>query len=406
MIEKVIIMGAAGRDFHNFNVYFKNNPRYHVVGFTATQIPDIDGRCYPAELAGSGYPDGIPIHPESDLVKLIQDNKVDLVAFSYSDIAHIDVMHKASLAMAGGADFILIGATYTMLRSTKPIVAVCAVRTGCGKSQTTRHVCDILQRMGKRVVAIRHPMPYGDLTRQVVQRFSTYEDFEKHNCTIEEREEYEPHVDRGIVVYAGVDYEQILRQAEQEADVIVWDGGNNDTPFYFPDVHVVVFDPHRAGHERSYFPGETNMLMAHAAVINKVDSASKEQIEEVQANIRRHNPGADIILAESTVLTDQPERIAGQRVLVVEDGPTLTHGGMAFGAGTIAVRRLGAKALVSPKPFAVGTIAETFAKYPQVDQVLPAMGYSKQQIKDLETTINQCDCDLVVFATPIGTDAY
>ncbi|MEJ2038121.1 MAG: GTPase, partial [Desulfosarcinaceae bacterium] len=354
MIEKVIIMGAAGRDFHNFNVYFKNNPRYRVVGFTATQIPDIEGRCYPAELAGDGYPDGIPIYPESDLVKLIQDNKVDLVAFSYSDIAHVDVMHKASLAMAGGADFILIGATYTMLRSTKPIVAVCAVRTGCGKSQTTRHVCDILQRMGKRVVAVRHPMPYGDLTKQVVQRFSTYADFEKHNCTIEEREEYEPLVAQGIVVYAGVDYERILRQAEQEADVIVWDGGNNDTPFYYPDVHVVVFDPHRAGHELAYFPGETNMLMAHAAVINKVDSASKEQISRVEANIRRHNPRADIILAESAVLTDQPERIAGQRVLVVEDGPTLTHGGMAFGAGIIAARRLGAKEIVSPKPFAVG----------------------------------------------------
>ena len=322
MIEKVIIMGAAGRDFHNFNVYFRNNPRYQVVGFTATQIPDIDGRRYPTELCGNGYPDGIPIYPEENLVDLIKEHKVDLVAFSYSDIKHLDVMHKASLAMAGGADFILIGATYTMLRSIKPIVAVCAVRTGCGKSQTTRHVCDILQKMGKRVVAIRHPMPYGDLTKQVVQRFSSYEDFEKHNCTIEEREEYEPHVDRGIVVYAGVDYEKILREAEKEADVIVWDGGNNDTPFYYPDIHVVVLDPHRAGHELLYFPGETNLLMADVAIVNKVDSASKEQIAQVEKNIRNHNSKAEVVLAESAVTADQPDLIKGKRVLVVEDGPT------------------------------------------------------------------------------------
>jgi predicted GTPase len=401
MIEKVIIMGAAGRDFHNFNVYFRNNPRYRVVAFTATQIPDIDGRRYPAELCGEGYPDGIPIFPESDLTPLIRDNRVDLVAFSYSDIAHVDVMHKASAAMAAGADFVLIGATYTMLRSVKPVVAVCAVRTGCGKSQTTRHVCDILQKKGKRVVVIRHPMPYGDLTRQVVQRFSSYDDFDKQHCTIEEREEYEPHVDRGIVVYAGVDYEQILRQAEEEADVIVWDGGNNDTPFYYPDVHVTVFDPHRGGHELLYFPGEINMLMAHAAVINKVDSATEEQIALVEENIRKNNPDATIIRAESLVTADQPEIIKDKRVLIVEEGPTLTHGEMSFGAGTIAAQRLGAKEIVSPKPNAVGSIADTFAKYPQVEDVLPAMGYSQQQIKDLEATINSCDCDLVLFATPI-----
>jgi predicted GTPase len=401
MIERVIIMGAAGRDFHNYNVYFKNNPRYQVVAFTATQIPDIEGRCYPSELAGERYPQGIPIYAENELSDLIRVHKVDLVAFSYSDIAHVDVMHKASVAMASGADFILIGATYTMLRSSKPVVTICAVRTGCGKSQTTRHVCGLLQQMGKRVVAVRHPMPYGDLTQQVVQRFSSYNDFEKHNCTIEEREEYEPLVDRGIVVYAGVDYEKILRQAEQEADVVVWDGGNNDTPFYYPDVHVVVFDPHRAGHERLYYPGETNLLMADIAVINKVDSATSEQVKLVENNIRSFNPKADVVLAESSVIADQPEKIAGRRVLVVEDGPTLTHGEMAFGAGIIAAQRLGASEIVSPKPFAVGSIAETFSRYPLVGPVLPAMGYSRKQIQDLEETINQCDCDLVLFATPI-----
>jgi predicted GTPase len=401
MIEKVIIMGAAGRDFHNYNVYFKNNPRYQVVAFTATQIPDIEGRCYPADLAGDKYPNGIPIYAEAELPDLIRAHKVDLVAFSYSDIAHVDVMHKASVAMASGADFILIGATYTMLRSIKPIVAICAVRTGCGKSQTTRHICGLLQQMGKRVVAVRHPMPYGDLTQQVVQRFSSYGDFEKHNCTIEEREEYEPLVDRGIVVYAGVDYEKILRQAEQEADVVVWDGGNNDTPFYYPDVHVVVFDPHRAGHERLYYPGETNLLMADIAVINKVDSASPEQVKQVEDNIRHFNPKADVVMAISAVIADQPEQIAGRRVLVVEDGPTLTHGEMAFGAGIIAAQRLGASEIINPKPFAVGSIAETFRRYPLVGPVLPAMGYSHAQIQDLEETINRCDCDLVLFATPI-----
>ncbi len=401
MIEKVIIMGAAGRDFHNFNVYFKDNPRYEVVAFTATQIPDIDDRRYPAKLSGAAYSQGIPIYPETDLVDLIRRHRVDLVAFSYSDIAHEEVMHKASIAMAGGADFILIGATYTMLRSVKPVVSVCAVRTGCGKSPTTRQVCSILQAMGKKVVVVRHPMPYGDLTKQVVQRFSSYDDFSMHHCTIEEREEYEPLVDRGIVVYAGVDYEKILRQAEMEADVVIWDGGNNDTPFYYPTIHIVVFDPLRAGHERRYFPGETNMLMADVAVINKVDSASQEQIDQVCANIKRFNPDADIVLAQSAVLADKPDQVHGCRVLVVEDGPTLTHGEMAYGAGYIAAQRWGASEILDPKPFAVGLMAEAFKKYPHIENVIPAMGYSEQQIKDLEATINGCDCDLVIFATPI-----
>ena len=401
MAEKVIIMGAAGRDFHNFNIYFKDNTRYKVIGFTAAQIPDIEGRLYPPELSGGLYPEGIPIYSEEQLTHLIQDHKADLVAFSYSDIPHVEVMHKASVAMAGGADFMLIGATYTMLRSKKPLVAVCAVRTGCGKSQTTRHVCDVIKGMGKRVVAIRHPMPYGDLTKQIVQRFSSYEDFEKNNCTIEEREEYEPLVAQGTVVYAGVDYEKILKEAEKEADVIVWDGGNNDTPFYFPDVHIVIFDPHRAGHELLYYPGETNMLMSDIAVINKVDSAETDQVDIVRKNIEKHAPNADIVLAESAVLVDDAGQIRGKRVLVVEDGPTLTHGGMPFGAGTIAAKRNEAASMVDPRPYITGTIKETFESYPNIGPVLPAMGYGKQQMQDLETTINNADCDLVLFATPI-----
>lgn len=394
-------MGAAGRDFHNFNIYFRNNPRYQVVAFTATQIPDIEGRKYPAALAGKGYPKGIPIFGEEELVDLIQKYSVDLVAFSYSDIAHTEVMHKASAVMAAGADFILIGATYTMLRSIKPVVAVCAVRTGCGKSQVTRHVCSRLKHAGKKVVAIRHPMPYGDLTSQIAQRFSSYHDFEKYQCTIEEREEYESLVDGGTVVYAGVDYEKILRQAEQEADILVWDGGNNDTPFYYPDIHIVVFDPHRAGHERTYYPGETNLLMAHVAVINKVDSASAEKIASVEKNILRFNPRAQIVLAESEIVVDHPEHIKGRRVLVVEDGPTLTHGEMAFGAGIIAAERLEAAEIVSPAPHARGSMADVFRQYPHVRRALPAMGYNPRQIKDLEATINKIDCDLVLFATPI-----
>jgi predicted GTPase len=401
MIEKVIIMGAAGRDFHNFNVYFKENPRYHVVAFTAAQIPDIDGRRYPAQLAGKGYSDGIPIYPEDQLVHLIQKERVDLVAFSYSDISHQEVMHKASRVMASGADFIFIGATYTMLRSTRPVVSVCAVRTGCGKSPTTRHVCKLLKKLGKRAVVVRHPMPYGDLTRQVVQRFASYHDFSQNNCTIEEREEYEPLVDLGMVVYAGVDYEKILRQAEKEADVVVWDGGNNDTPFYCPDIHLVVFDPLRAGHERNYYPGETNLLMADIAVINKVDSAEGEQVDQVVQNIRRFNPKADIVLAESALTADDAIDVEGKRVLVVEDGPTLTHGDMPYGAGFVAAQRWNAGSIVDPKPHAMGLMADTLEEYPHIHQVLPAMGYSPKQIKDLETTINNCDCDVVMFATPI-----
>jgi len=401
MVEKVIIMGAAGRDFHNFNVYFRDNPRYRVVAFTAAQIPDIEYRLYPPELAGELYPDGISIYPENQLSDLIQKYKVDLVAFSYSDIPHRDVMHKASLAMACGADFILIGATYTMLKSEKVVVAVCAVRTGCGKSQTTRHICRIMREMGQRVVVVRHPMPYGDLTKQIIQRFSSYKDFEKHKCTIEEREEYEPLVDQDIVVYAGIDYGQILKEAEKEADIIVWDGGNNDTPFYFPDVHIVIFDPHRAGHERLYYPGETNMIMADIAVINKVGSADSAQVEIVRKNIEKYAPGAEIVLAESAVLVDDPNLIRGKRVLVVEDGPTLTHGEMPFGAGTIAAQMYEAACIVDPRPQITGTLKETFEIYPHVGALLPAMGYSKDQIHDLELTINKVDCELVLFATPI-----
>ena len=401
MVEKVIIMGAAGRDFHNFNVYFRDNPRYRVVAFTAAQIPDIEYRLYPPELTGELYPDGISIYPENQLSDLIQKYKVDLVAFSYSDIPHRDVMHKASVAMAYGADFILIGATYTMLKSEKVVVAVCAVRTGCGKSQTTRHICRIMREMGQRVVVVRHPMPYGDLTKQIMQRFSSYKDFEKHKCTIEEREEYEPLVDQDIVVYAGIDYGQILKEAEKEADIIVWDGGNNDTPFYFPDVHIVIFDPHRAGHERLYYPGETNMIMADIAVINKVGSADSAQVEIVRKNIEKYAPGAEIVLAESAVLVDDPNLIRGKRVLVVEDGPTLTHGEMPFGAGTIAAQMHEAACIVDPRPQITGSLKETFETYPHVGALLPAMGYSKDQIHDLELTINKVDCELVLFATPI-----
>lgn len=401
MVETVIIMGAAGRDFHNFNVYFRNNPRYRVVGFSATQIPDIEGRVYPAELCGDRYPAGLPIFADSELVSVIREQKVDLVAFSYSDVSHEEVMHKASLVTANGADFIIIGASYTMLPATKPVVSVCAVRTGCGKSQTSRKVVEILQHLGKRVVTVRHPMPYGDLTRQIVQRFSSYADLERYHCTIEEREEYEPVIDMGAVIYAGVDYEKILREAEAEADVVVWDGGNNDTPFFKPDVHIVVFDPHRAGHETRYHPGETNMLMADVALINKVDSADAGDVAQVRRTIAAHNPRADIILAESAVLPEDPAAIAGKTVLVVEDGPTLTHGEMTFGAGTIAAQRYGAAAIVDPRPYLAGSLKETFAAYPGIGQVLPAMGYGPEQIEDLETTIARSECDLVLAATPI-----
>ena len=358
MVENVIIMGAAGRDFHNFNVYFRDNKRYNVVCFTATQIPDIDGRQYPSEIAGSMYPNGIPIESDDKLMDLIKENKVDLVAFSYSDIPHTEVMHKASQATAAGADFIIIGAHYTMLKSSKKVVSVCAIRTGCGKSQTSRQIVQVLQDAGKKVVSVRHPMPYGDLTKQIVQRFATYADFDKHDCTIEEREEYEPVVDMGAVIYAGIDYGKILRQAEEEADVVVWDGGNNDTPFFKPDVHVVVFDPHRAGHETTFHPGETNMLLADIAVINKVDSADPKDVETLRQTIAKHNPNAQIVLADSEVTAENGESMAGKRVLVVEDGPTLTHGHMKFGAGVIAAQRYGAAEIVDPRPYLVGSLKD------------------------------------------------
>ncbi len=401
MVEKVVIMGAAGRDFHNFNVYFRHNPRYRVVAFTAAQIPNIEGRRYPSELAGPEYPDGIPIYLEEDLAELIREHHIDLVAFSYSDVPHVEVMHKASLVMAEGADFILIGATYTMLRASKPVIAVCAVRTGCGKSQTTRRICEILRSHQLRVVAIRHPMPYGDLRTQIIQRFTSFADFDRHRCTIEEREEYEPLVEQGITVYAGVDYEKILRDAEKEADVIVWDGGNNDTPFYYPDVHIVLLDPHRAGHERLYYPGETNLRMAHIAIINKVDTAGAEAIRLVRRNIEDLAPKAEILLAESPVIVSDPERIRHKRIVVVEDGPTLTHGEMPFGAGMIAAKKYQAACVVDPKPYARGSLRDTYAQYPHIGPVVPAMGYSPRQIADLEESINAVPCDLVLFATPI-----
>ncbi len=399
--ENVIIMGAAGRDFHNFNMYFRDNERYRVICFTATQIPDIDGRRYPSQLAGKLYPQGIPIYSDKNLFKLIQDYQVDLAAFSYSDVRHTDVMHQASIVTAAGADFMIIGVSYTMLKSRKKVISVCAIRTGCGKSQTSREVINVVRKMGKKVVVVRHPMPYGDLTRQEVQRFSVYEDFEKHNCTIEEREEYEPHVNDGIVVYAGIDYEKILRQAEKEADVIVWDGGNNDTPFFKPDIHIVVFDPHRAGHETSYHPGETNLIMADIAVINKVDSAEPENVEKVRNAIIKNNSRAGIVLADSELVGEGVEKIKGKKVLVIEDGPTLTHGEMTYGAGVIAARRFGVAQMVDPRPYLVGSLKETFKRYSQIGPLLPAMGYGRRQMKDLEETINSVPCDIVVIATPV-----
>ena len=399
--QRVLIMGAAGRAFHNFNVFFRGNNRYQVVAFTATQIPDIEGRLYPPQLAGELYPDGIPIYAETDLDRLIREMKVDQVVFAYSDVNHLTVMHKASQVLAAGADFWLMGGNNTLLASSKPVVAVCAVRTGSGKSQTTRRVCDLLRGQGKKVIAIRHPMPYGNLVEQAVQRFASYADLEKHHCTIEEREEYEPHIDRGIIVYAGVDYEAILRQAEQEADVIVWDGGNNDLPFYKPDLHIVVVDPHRPGHELSYHPGEANLRMAHVVVINKVDTADLEHVATVRDNIRLVNPEAIVVEAASPIFVDNPAAIRGKDVLVVEDGPTLTHGEMAYGAGVVAARRFGAAHIVDPRPWAVRSIADTYAKYPSTGPVLPAMGYGGQQVTDLQETINNVPCDLVIIATPI-----
>ncbi|BAL81094.1 cyclic 2,3-diphosphoglycerate synthase [Caldisericum exile] len=398
---RVIIMGAAGRDFHNFNVFFRNRSEYEVVAFTATQIPNIEGRVYPKELAGELYPNGVPIYPESELPKLIKDLNVQRVVFAYSDVPHEYVMHKASIALANGADFWLMGPEATMVKSTKPVVSVCAVRTGSGKSQTTRKVVKILREMGKKVVSIRHPMPYGNLVEQAVQRFATYEDLDRYKCTIEEREEYEPHIDLGAVIYAGVDYERILREAEKEADVIVWDGGNNDFPFYKSDLKIVVADPLRAGHELSYHPGETNFRSADVIVINKEDTADFESIELVRNHVREVNPNAIIVDAASPIFVDNGEIIRGKRVVVVEDGPTLTHGEMSYGAGYIAARKLGASEIISPVPYAVGSIKATYEKYKQTKDVLPAMGYSEVQIRELEETINSIPADVVVIGTPI-----
>jgi predicted GTPase len=395
-------MGAAGRDFHNFNTLFRGNQQYRVVAFTATQIPNIDGRSYPPELAGELYPQGIPIHPEEELVALIQKHKIDEVWFSYSDVPHAYVMEKASVVSAAGANFVLFSTDKTMIRSTKPVIAVTAVRTGVGKSQTSRYLSRIFKQMGKRVVAIRHPMPYGDLAKQACQRFASYEDLNRHECTIEEREEYEPHIDNGFVVYAGVDYEQILREAEKEADVILWDGGNNDTPFYKPNLHIVLVDPHRAGHELSYFPGMVNFLMADLLLINKVERAKAEDVALVEAHCKQYNPEARVLKCASVITADDPAAIRGKRALVVEDGPTLTHGGMTYGAGWFAAKDAGAAEIVDAKPFAVGSIAATYEKYPNAGAILPAMGYGDAQIRDLEATINATPADVVVEGTPIA----
>ncbi len=398
---RVLIMGAAGRDFHNFNTYFRDNPRYTVVAFTATQIPNIEGRLYPPELAGDRYPEGIPIHPESELERLIREQQVDQVVFAYSDVAHEYVMHRAARALAAGADFRLMGPKTTMLKAEKPVVAVCAARTGSGKSQTTRRVCDILRAQGQRIAVVRHPMPYGDLAAQAVQRFSSLADLDQQHCTIEEREEFEPLLHRGLTVYAGVDYARILQQAQEEADIIVWDGGNNDLPFFRPDLHIVVVDPLRPGHELTYYPGEANVRLADIILINKVDTADLDAVTRVRDNVRTLNATAPIVEAASPIFVDDPQAIRGKKVLVVEDGPTLTHGEMAYGAGLVAARRFGAAEIIDPRPYAVGSIVETYEQYPGTGPVLPAMGYSSVQISELEATINRVPCDLVLVATPI-----
>jgi predicted GTPase len=399
--KNVLIMGAAGRDFHNFNVAYRQDPEVQVVAFTATQIPNIAGRVYPPELAGPQYPKGIPIHPETELLRLIAELKVNQVVFAYSDVPHTYVMHKASQVLAAGADFVLLGPRSTEIASTKPVVSVCAARTGAGKSQTSRRVAEILRGSGKRVAAIRHPMPYGDLVRQAAQRFASYDDLEAADCTIEEREEYEPHLAQGVLVFAGVDYERILRMAEKEVDVILWDGGNNDLPFYRSDLHIVVVDPHRPGHEMAYHPGEANVRMADVIVINKVDTASAEGVLEVRNNLAQLNPSATVIEAASPIFVDDAAAIRGKRVLVVEDGPTLTHGEMAYGAAWVAARRFGAAEIVDPRPYAVGSIAQTYVKYPTTGSVLPAMGYGDAQMRELEQTINNVKADLVLIGTPI-----
>jgi predicted GTPase len=398
---RTVIMGAAGRDFHNFNTVYRDNNRYDVVAFTATQIPNIDGRKYPASLAGKLYPKGIPILAEEDLEQIIRTNKVDEVVFAYSDVTYNHVMDRASIANAAGADFKLISAQATMIKSTKPVIAVCAVRTGSGKSQTTRRIAEILREHGLKVAAIRHPMPYGNLEKQRVQRYGTIADLKKHKCTIEEIEEYEPHIVSGTIIYSGVDYGDILAQAQAEADVILWDGGNNDTPFYKADLHIVVADPLRVGNELTYYPGETNLRMADVVVINKIDTADIAAVNKLRANIRSVNQNALIIDGASPIVVDHPERITGKRVLVVEDGPTLTHGEMKFGAGVVAAGKFGAAELVDPRPYTVGTITQTFKKYPGIGVLLPAMGYGDQQVKDLEITINKTPCDTVIIGTPI-----
>ena len=402
--KNIIIIGAAGRDFHNFNTYYRNKEEYNVVAFTAAQIPDIDGRKYPSALAGELYPDGIPIYAQEELPQLIKDLDVDECVFSYSDVHYEEVMAISAIVNAAGANFNLLGPKQTMLKSNKPVISVCAVRTGTGKSQTSRKIIEVLLEKGLKVIAIRHPMPYGDLAAQRVQRFATVDDLKKHQCTIEEMEEYEPHVERGNIVYAGVDYEDIIRAAENDpdgCDVILWDGGNNDFPFYEPDLAVTVLDPHRPGHELKYYPGEVNLRTSDVNIINKVDSASKEAVEIVENNIKKVSPDSTIIKAESTITVDNPELIKGKKVLIVEDGPTLTHGEMKMGAGTVAAERFGAEEIVDPRPYAVGTLTETFDKYTHIENVVPAMGYGEQQLKDLEATINNTECDAVIIGTPI-----
>ncbi len=402
--KNVIIIGAAGRDFHNFNTYYRDNDNYNVVAFTAAQIPDIDDRLYPGELAGHLYPQDIPIYSQDRLPELIQELDVDECVFAYSDVSYEEVMSIGAIVNAAGADFRLLGPKSTMLKSTKPVISVCSIRTGCGKSQTSRKVIELLMESGLKVVAVRHPMPYGDLAAQKVQRFATLDDLKKHKCTIEEMEEYEPHIERGNIIYAGVDYEEILRAAENDpdgCDVILWDGGNNDFSFYEPDLTITVLDPHRPGHELSYYPGEVNLRTADVAIINKVDSADKEAVHEVEKNIKKVNPKATIIKAESKITVGDPDIIKDKRVLIVEDGPTLTHGGMDIGAGTVAAERFGAKEAVDPRPFIVGTLKKTFETYKNIGMLLPAMGYGEQQLKDLEETINNTDCDSVIIGTPI-----
>ena len=398
---RVVIMGAAGRDFHNFNCLFRDNPDYEVVAFTATQIPDIEGRTYPTELAGDLYPEGVPIHAEEDLESIVMEKKVDEVWFSYSDVPFDYVMDKASRVIGWGSHFGVCSVSKTMLASSKPVIAITAVRTGVGKSQTSRYVSRILRQLGKKVVAVRHPMPYGDLSKQICQRFATYEDLDRHDCTIEEREEYEPHIDNGFVVYAGIDYEKILREAEKQADLILWDGGNNDTPFYRPDLFMTLVDPHRPGHELSYFPGETNFLLADMLIVNKVETANPEDLQTVLDNCQAYNPAAEVVQCRSAITVDQPELIRGKRALVVEDGPTLTHGGMSYGAGWFAAQNSGAAEIVDPVPYAVGSIKDTYEAYPNSRKVLPAMGYGEEQIRELEATINAVDADVVVEGTPI-----